>query len=193
MPHDALLWNHFGSVFKACWVVSWQQSGHVPWFQLQNTENQLFNFISFWKGPYWLAGDQLCSTMKDVKDDMSRLVTSAWSGNHDSIELLIVHRFRDIPVFWCTSFIQQPCPSIPCQQPCLMTEFFFVLVKVFPQVGMRKTSFSFTHQDIWFYIVHVSIYICISHVSYHLHRWILDVVDRLPRNSQRWHRRSSFH
>lgn len=83
--HDALLWNHFGSVFKACWVVSWQQSGHVPWFQLQNTENQLFNFISFWKGPYWLAGDQLCSTMKDVKDDMSRLVTRAWSGNHDSI------------------------------------------------------------------------------------------------------------
>ena len=74
-----------------------------------------------------------------------------------------------------------------------MTEFFFVLVKVFPQVGMSKTSFSFTHQDIWFYIVHVSIYICISHVSYHLHRWILDVVDRLPRNSQRWHRRSSFH
>lgn len=26
-----------------------------------------------------------------------------------------------------------------------------------------------------------------------LHRWIFDFVDRLPRNSQRWHRRSSFH
>ncbi len=39
--HETIL----GVCFKACGLVSWQQSGHVPLFQLQNTANQLFSII----------------------------------------------------------------------------------------------------------------------------------------------------